>query len=559
MPDNYFIPLKALITVDSLPERFTFPFYYQPHPLCILAVQALQQYLETQTAWRHYADNNTASDEHGIGKMFGVLVVQNKQGETGYLAAFSGQLAGKNNWPHFVPPVFDVLEEQGFFRKGQAEINQLNQRIVELEQNLEIQVRDSYLKAELAEAEQQIQSYRQTMIAGRRIRKAKRIKAQENLNKGEFEQLNLDLAKQSVLQKNQLKELTIFWQQRIEFAEQQLHSLTDEIVALKQRRKAQSKALQERLFEQYVFLNSKGDTKGLKDIFSNTVQGQPPAGAGDCAAPKLLQYAFSNGFKPLAMAEFWWGASPKSEIRQHGHFYGSCQGKCQPILAHMLAGMAIDDNPLLRNPAIGKTINIVYEDEAMVVINKPAGFLSVPGKHIEDSVYSRMLQQYPNATGPLIVHRLDMSTSGLMVIALTKQVHKKLQQQFIKRTVKKRYIALLEGVLAEDSGFIDLPLRVDLDDRPRQLVCYDYGRAAQTQWHVVERYPKQTKVYFYPITGRTHQLRVHSAHVKGLNMPIVGDDLYGRLANRLHLHAESLEIAHPMTAQRMSFQVNAEF
>ena len=294
-------------------------------------------------------------------------------------------------------------------------------------------------------------------------------------------------------------------------------------------------------------------------IFKETPQLTPPAAAGECAAPKLLQYAFENELKPLAMAEFWWGKTPKSAIRKHRQFYPACQGKCQPILGHMLIGMKVDENPLLNNPAKGKKINIIYEDDELLVINKPTEFLSVPGKTIQDSVYERMKIQFPKATGPLIVHRLDMSTSGLMLIAKTKDTHKNLQRQFIKRSVKKRYVALLDGLVNEDHGFIDLPLRLDIDDRPRQLVCYEHGKSAHTKWKVIERKNNQTKIHFYPITGRTHQLRVHSAHSKGLNMPIVGDDLYGKRSNRLHLHAESVEFEHPISKKLMNFQVEAEF
>jgi tRNA pseudouridine32 synthase/23S rRNA pseudouridine746 synthase len=559
LTDSYFTPFKESIASYSLPESFTFPFYYEPHPLCVLAAKHLQQQLVIQTDRIQGVGMNTEREARDNGKMLGVLLVQNTLGEVGYLSAFSGQFSEQNNGPKFVPPVFDISDENGFFLKGQAEINELNRRIAQLEQNPEIAECDKHLKTERACAKQQIQQHRQVMIEGRKERKAKRATGQDKLDEAEFEHLKIALAKQSVQQKNQLKGLNAHWQQRIEIAEQQLLLLTGEIRALKQQRKEQSKSLQQKVFEHYDFLNINGVKQDLNTLFSNTVQGHPPAGAGDCAAPKLLQYAFSHGLKPLALAEFWWGSPPKSEIRQHGLFYASCQGKCQPILAHMLEGMIIDDNPLLINPAVGKTVDIVYEDDSMVVINKPAGFLSVPGKNIEDSIYSRMAQQYPNATGPLIVHRLDMSTSGLMVIALTKQAHQRLQQQFIQRTVKKRYIALLEGELEADEGVIDLPLRVDLEDRPRQLVCYDYGKPAQTYWQVITRHHSQTKVYFYPITGRTHQLRVHSAHVKGLNMPIRGDDLYGRASNRLHLHAESLEIAHPMTQQSMHFQVDALF
>jgi tRNA pseudouridine32 synthase/23S rRNA pseudouridine746 synthase len=232
----------------------------------------------------------------------------------------------------------------------------------------------------------------------------------------------------------------------------------------------------------------------------------------------------------------------------------------------MLEGLVIDDNPLLTNPAEGKTLNILYQDEAMAIVNKPAEFLSVPGKEIEDSVYSRIRQTFPNATGPLIVHRLDMSTSGLMVIALTKDAHKQLQKQFIQRTVTKRYVALLAGTPTamadrQATGQISLPLRGDLDDRPRQLVCHEFGKAAQTYWELshIDEMARTVRVYLSPKTGRTHQLRVHCAHSEGLNTPIVGDDLYGTRANRLHLHADLLMLQHPVTREQMRFQVDPDF
>ena len=259
------------------------------------------------------------------------------------------------------------------------------------------------------------------------------------------------------------------------------------------------------------------------------------------------------------MAEFWWGESPKSSIRKHGLFYPACYGKCQPILGHMLKGMKIDENPLLKNPAADKTIETIYEDDDLLLINKPAEFLSVPGKIIKDSVELRMQMQYPKSTGPLLVHRLDMSTSGIMLIAKTKKAHKYLQKQFINRNIKKRYVALLDGDLKYDKGEINLPLRLDIDDRPRQLVCEEHGKPARTKWKVIKRNQTTTKVYFYPITGRTHQLRVHAAHKNGLNSPILGDDLYGEKSNRLHLHAESIEFEHPTTKKRISFKCAAPF
>ena len=559
LTDSYFTPFKESLANYSIPESFTFPFYYEPHPLSLLAVKKLQQYIDAKVEDGQSPESKILGGKNRTGKMFGVLVVENEDGDVGFISAFSGQLGGQNTWKKFIPPVFDPLGENDFFLKSEAEINELSQEIEKLEQNTQIAVCMEHLKTELKTEEHVTENYRKVMVEGRKERKAKRLADKDKTNEQEFNQLLRVLAKQSVDQKNQLKELKAHFRQRIEVAEQALHKLTDVITALKKYRKIQSKELQERVFDNYNFLNMNGVKKKLKVLFSENGHGQPASGTGDCAAPKLLQYAFSHSLKPIALAEFWWGRAPESEIRQHGNFYGACQGICQPILAHMLEGMKIDDNPLLINPAIYKTLEIVYEDELLVIINKPEGLLSVPGKNIEDSVYSRMKKLYPMATGPLIIHRLDMSTSGLMVIALTKKSHKILQQQFIMRTVKKCYVAVLDGLLVEDEGIIDLPLRVDLDDRPRQLVCYDYGKPAKTRWQVIERYSEQTKVYFYPITGRTHQLRVHSAHISGLGLPIEGDELYGKGSDRLHLHAEKLEIKHPFTKCKMVFQAKATF
>ena len=558
LQENHFIHFNQAIDSYALPKAFTFPFYYQPHPLCVLAAKELQEHLETQTQWQHNF-GITGNQATAIGKMFGVLLVQNIQGEIGYLCAFSGKLAGTNQLPKFVPPVFDMLAEDSFFLPAQAEINKINERIKSLQNNPEILQLESSLQAAIDTSVLQIKVHRESMIAGRKKRKALRLAAKAKQNTDDFLQLNNQLSKQSVKQKTQLRDLNLYWGGRIQAAQDNLNQLTAEISGLKNQRKDLSAALQQQIFDQYQFLNIKGNTKSLSDIFQATSQLTPPAGAGECAAPKLLHYAFTKQMQPLAMAEFWWGESPKSEIRKHLNFYPACLGKCQPILEHMLDGMKIDENPLLNNPAIGKKLDIVYQDDVMLVVNKPAEFLSVPGKNIQDSVYLRIKQSYPKATGPLIVHRLDMSTSGLMLIALNKEAHKRLQRQFIRRTIKKCYVALLDGLLSADKGLVDLPLRVDLDDRPRQLICYTHGKPAQTQWQVIERTHNQTRVYFYPITGRTHQLRVHSAHIKGLNTAIVGDDLYCNKAERLHLHAQSLQFNHPLTDELMHFQVEAEF
>jgi tRNA pseudouridine32 synthase/23S rRNA pseudouridine746 synthase len=316
-----------------------------------------------------------------------------------------------------------------------------------------------------------------------------------------------------------------------------------------QERKLLSNSLQERIFKGFQFLNRYGATKGLDEIFANTALKFPPSGSGECAAPRLLQYAFKMGYKPITMAEFWWGASSKDEIRGHKNYYPACRGKCFPILSHMLLGLEVEENPLLSNPDKNANIGIVYEDSFLLVINKPHGLLSVPGKEIQDSVFSRIQLKYPDATGPLIVHRLDMDTSGLMLIAKNSEIYKKLQSQFIRRKVKKRYVALLEGVVRIDSGSIELPLIGDYINRPRQMVSFESGKNALTYFEVIWRKAGRTLINFYPHTGRTHQLRVHAAHKLGLNCPIVGDDLYGMKDTRLYLHAEGLEFEHPVTKE----------
>ena len=449
-------PFHTSVTDIPLPEKFTYPFCYTPHPLCIAAVKEVQDYLGRQDRWK---------EELAQGKMFGVLVVETDKGEIGYLAAFSGILAGKNVHPFFVPPVYDLLQPQGFFKTEEEQISQINVRIRQLEED---------------------EAYR------RRI-----------------EQLT---------------------------------------------------ALQQKLFGQFKMLNHRGEVKTLCDIFEQTVHKTPPAGAGECAAPKLLQQAYLHGWKPIAMAEFWWGESPKTEIRHHGHYYPACKGKCEPILRHMLQGLEVDENPMLKElQSNKKELEIIYEDEWLAVVNKPAGMLSVPGKEDAASVYSVVRERYPDADGPLIVHRLDMATSGLLVVAKTKQVHQNLQAQFKNRSIQKRYIALLQGMVSQDTGTVELPLCPNPLDRPRQMVHAEYGKPAVTDFEVLKRGDNRTRIAFYPRTGRTHQLRVHAAHPLGLHCPIIGDELYGKKAERLYLHAETLEFTHPITGKQVRISRKADF
>ena len=432
--------IHLLIADLPLPERFTYPFCYEPHPLCQMAAEEVKREIERILPTE--------------GKMFGVLVVKAEQG-LGFLAAYSGLLEGRNDWPYFVPPVFDAQQPDGHFKQ------------------------------------------------------------------------------------------------------------TERAISAKGGDKQMSQELQLWLFHQYRMLNAKGETKDLVDIWqdyhcSPRIRNKyplPPGGTGDCCAPKLLQYAFSHGLRPICMAEFWWGPSPKSEIRHHGQFYPACRGKCKPILTWMLQGLDVDPNPE-ETGASHLTIEVIYQDTTLAVINKPSGLLSVPGRTEDYSVATIAMERWP---GSLPVHRLDMGTSGLMVIAKTKEAYVSLQEQFVKRTVKKRYIALVEGIVKEPKGRITLPLIFDPMNRPRQMVDYQRGKSAVTEYEVLDARDGRTLLALYPHTGRTHQLRMHCAHPDGLDCPIVGDELYGHKAERLCLHCDQIEFAHPVTGERMSFNLPNPF
>lgn len=522
----------------ALPEKFTYPFHYTPHPLSLMAAEEVQTYLVEKTEWQK---------ELQAGKMFGVLVVQTKRGEIGYLAAFSGILAGKNLHPFFVPPVYDLQEPNGFFGIEEEQISAINTRIKQLQEEKRYTDSKQRLSEEATLAAQAIEEATQQSKAAREIRQAQR----ENLpDEAEL----AAMVRESQYQKAELKRLKQYWNNRIAALQAETEAFETQIEELKTARKTRSASLQQQLFEQFQMLNNRREKKDLCNIFRETAQKTPPAGAGECAAPKLLQYAYLNEWQPLAMAEFWWGDSPKCEIRRHGYYYPACKGKCEPILQHMLQGLQVDNNPLQSNPHCETDLPVLYEDEWLLVVDKPAGLLSVPGNMDLDTVFQRIKTRYPEATGPLLVHRLDMATSGLLLIAKSKEVHQHLQAQFKNRTIQKRYIALLDGLAKQDEGIISLPLRPDPTDRPRQVVDEVAGKPATTTYQVLARQSNQTRIAFFPLTGRTHQLRVHAAHPLGLNLPICGDELYGKKADRLYLHAEQLTFLHPITGKTIEIE-----
>ena len=559
---------KKPVSHLALPEKFTYPFHYTPHPLCVLAAEEVKAYIASRKEWQ---------EELASGKMFGVLIVQtdngitnNEENQIGYLAAFSGNLDGKNLHPYFVPPVYDLLQPEGFFKIEEEQISAINIRIRELENS------GSYLDSKekwKIETEQAKAVLNQAKAELKMAKEAREIRRQSSPELSGEEQASL--IRESQYQKAEYKRLEKKWKKRLEELETEVRHFDIEIERLKTERKERSAALQRKLFEQFRMLNAQGEVKDLYTIFEQTVQKVPPAGAGECALPKLLQYAYLHQLRPLAMAEFWWGDSPKNEIRHHGYYYPSCKGKCEPILLHMLQGLEVDENPLLNSIHEDEELEIVYEDEWLVVVNKPAGMLSVPGKAEDrDSVYHRLKKKYPDATGPMIVHRLDMATSGLLLVAKTKEVHQHLQAQFADRSIKKRYTAVLDGVTARTektvstekttlpfgrAGRINLPLCLNPLDRPRQIVSREHGKEAITEYRIISEPEKYTRITFYPLTGRTHQLRVHAAHPEGLGCPILGDELYGKKADRLYLHAEYIEFRHPISGKILCIQKEADF
>lgn len=530
------------ISLLSLPEKFTYPFHYTPHPLCVAAAGEVGRYLSTKGEWQ---------GELRKGKMFGVLIVRTGEGEVGYLAAFSGILAGKNRHTYFVPPVYDVQEPDGFFRIEEEQISGINRRIEELQADVRYKDCKQRLTDETILAGQVLDDIRGRMKAA----KVERDRLRSTVTRVDSEQL----IRESQFQKAELKRQKQYWKDHLASLQTEVEVFETEIERLKAERKTRSAALQQWLFKQFRMLNARGEERDLCNLFKDTVQKTPPAGAGECAAPKLLQYAYRNGWQPLAMAEFWWGDSPKNEIRRHGYYYPACKGKCGPILKHMLQGLHVEENPLETDMYRDTELEIMYEDEWLSVVNKPAGMLSVPGKSDIDSVYGRVRRMYPEATGPMVVHRLDMATSGLMLVAKTKEVHQNLQAQFKNRTVCKRYVAWLDGIVEKKEGHIELPLRPDPEDRPWQVFDAVHGKPAVTDYTVLHYDSGRTFISFIPKTGRTHQLRVHSAHPLGLNAPIVGDELYGKRADRLYLHAEYLGFIHPVSGVYMEIEKESGF
>lgn len=529
----------------ALPSKFTYPFCYTPHPLCVLTAGEVRHYLSGQAEWQQ---------ELAQGKMFGVLVVQTAEGVPGYLAAYSGNLAGRNDHPYFVPPVYDLLNPEGFFRQEEACISRLNRHIEELEATPGYLVLKEQREVLRHQAAQQLEEARQQLKAAKAARDLRR-----QASPPPSEEETAVMVRESQHQKAEYKRLERHLKAKENNLSAALLPYETALKRLKEERRTRSAALQHRLFGAFRLLNARGEVQDLNEIFRHTPHHVPPAGAGECAAPKLLQYAYLHDLRPVAMAEFWVGASPRGEVRHDGHYYPACKGKCGPILAHMLQGLEVESNPLQPAAHTQAEPQVVYEDPWLLVLDKPAGMLSVPGKEAADSAWQWVREHYPQADGPLLVHRLDMDTSGLLLVAKSKDMHQLLQALFHHRRIRKTYLAVLDGAVTPDEGRIDLPLLPDPLDRPRQRVDREHGKPAVTLYRVLSREAGRTRILFQPLTGRTHQLRIHAAHPEGLHCPIVGDRLYGIPGDRLYLHALRLEFVHPVTGKAMHMECKAEF
>ena len=577
--------LHALSTSIPSPRQFTYPFCYDVDPLAEAASLELQRYI---------ADADLMSTEKGCGKMFGVLVVEYKDEsgalQRGFLAAYSGLLGGRNDWPYFVPPVFDAQQPDGHFKRTEREISAINREIAAIEHDPE------YLQS-VAQHEQtkkrlqaEVDAFKAEVDAAKARRDARR-KSGEPLSEEE----QAEMIRESQFMKAELRRR----RKAMEQAESTLNTQHSTFLkSLQRKRKQMSDELQRWLFSAYRMLNAKGEERDLIDIFREYTHAMPPAGAGDCCAPKLLQYAYLHHLRPVCMAEFWWGESPASEIRHHLHYYPACRSKCLPILTHMLKGLDVAPNPLAQKRHTAEP-RVLYADEYIMVVDKPAGMLSVPGKaesvrsEYSDSANISVEEYFANNSKLKIqnskflkaAHRLDMDTSGLLVLARTEEAYVELQRQFASRETVKRYEAVLSGVPTQNSKLktqnsstqpsgcleaISLPLIADINDRPRQRVDMEHGKPALTLYNIVEvravdantavayttkKVDKgRTLIHLYPKTGRTHQLRVHCAHPLGLACPILGDPLYGiERADRMYLHAAELTFRHPVTGETMHF------
>jgi tRNA pseudouridine32 synthase/23S rRNA pseudouridine746 synthase len=528
------------IANSAWPHVFPYPFYHKPDNLALKAAEQVKKLIA----------NKTKHDFDEQGKMFGVLVVEYDPGELGFLMGYSGKLKYDERPKGFVPPVVDVHQKDSFFKVGEKVLDALTLEIESLISNPDfIRAKTDYKNAQ-KELGAFLESYRKEIKANKARRKLAR---KEIINRESKEQLAKlsELSLESKLEQLAYKKEKKNRSAALVSLEERFVCFEKDIKTLKERRAEKSKKIQEDVFKTSSFLNFKGETENLLSLFKDTYEGVPPAGAGECSAPRMLQSCYKLGFKPITFTEFWWGAPPKKQLRLHNTHYAACRGKCEPILNHMLEGVNVEESPLDATQK-DKLIEKLYEDKDLLVVNKPHGLLSVPGKNIKQSVISVLKKEHSTTFELYPVHRLDRQTSGVLLLAKNKTALAALQMQFEKRSTKKEYVALLDGTLTQKEGTIVLPLATDYNDRPRQLVCFERGKYAETTFTLLGVEKNTSRVRFYPKTGRSHQLRVHSAFHDGLNMAIVGDDLYGKHQDRMYLHAEKLVFMHPETNKEVT-------
>ena len=534
---------------EELPAAFTYPFRYTAHPLCERAAAVVSEEVRRMGI--------------GEGKMYGVLIAGDGD-RLFFLAAYSGQLRGSYDHPWFVPPVVDYLNPDSHFQREQREIGELGLRMEAMqasEQRRTWQMRVAQLRAE-----------RETAVAEakRAYGEGKKRRDEAKREKGERDAAWLQaLVRESQRQKADIQRAKQLHKQEIIELESQLAQHNALVHELQEERRRRSEALQQWLFCQFNFLNGRGESRNLLDIFGTDSSHRGltliPSGAGECCAPKLLQAAYKLALRPMAMAEFWLGSSKPGHYRQPGAYFPACRSKCHPILGHMLQGLCVEPDPAAHYERALQPVSVLWEDEHLAVVSKPQGWVSIPGKSDQPCLLDAVQRLCPDAEGPIIVHRLDQDTSGVMVVAKNARIHHALSRMFELREVQKRYVALLECPhLERPQQFrLSIPLGPDLENLPRQRVDFEGGKEAITDCIVLgeERHcdVAVTRVAFYPHTGRTHQLRVHAASPEGLGTPILGDRLYGHVADRLYLHAEVLEFRHPATGQPMHFECPCPF
>ncbi len=522
-----------------------------PHPLARAAAEALMAQLRTGFIAPGFPVSLLQRPEGG--KMFGVLVVTDGQGRLGTMRAFSGQLGRDWLVEGFAPPLFDEAERGRVEPASDVAVKAMTARLAELSSDPVL----AQARGELARFDAAWRQERAASKAEREARKAARHARRQQAQGDVPVLMALDEESKRDDQARQREE-AVGKAQRGPLAAR-VEALLAEVKALEAERKRTSQAAMRALHDTYTLRSFSGQRAGLRSLFA---PGEPPWGAADCAAPKLFGAAQRLGLTPLALAEFWWGPPPPAGGRVEGAYFPACREKCGPVLPFLLDGLPVAPRQTVRPLVLGEgALTVRWEDARVVVVRKPPGMLSAPARDetVTDSALARLQARYPQATGPLLVHRLDLDTSGLLLAALDAEGFADLQRQFDARTVEKRYVAWLEGEVAADEGRIELPLRVDLDHRPRQVVDFVHGKPAVTTWRVLERRDGRTRVAFFPHTGRTHQLRVHAAHAQGLGVAIVGDRLYGQPGERLLLHAEWLRFRHPGTGAWVEVTDVAEF